>query len=320
MPHSSADKRAIIDSWYELPDAAATAALLDTAFRRHDDRLSIADRFDPPIVAYRRTLTPAVSPGLHHHDFFEIVFIIDGEVTETIDGKDHRFASGDVIFLNHLVGHAVTAFPKGAITEMGVAFAPSVVEGSLDIRTSKDVLKAFTLIEPFFYLPELKRYGLSLTGRSFMRVYTAWCSLIHASSDRERNAVTVKHHFDALLSTLVDEYHARYADSAGISPVAKAVNYLNAHFCEELDVKKLCIVAGLGKSALYAKFLKETGRSPLDHITALRMAKAKRLLTASTLTVTRIAEELGYDDAHYFHRVFKKSFGVTPQKFRKPSR
>ncbi|MEK6793461.1 MAG: AraC family transcriptional regulator [Spirochaetota bacterium] len=318
MPASSFDKRAIVDSWYDLPDDTATASLLARAFVRNGDRLSIADAFaGAPIVAYRRTLTPERSPGVHRHDFFEMVLIIEGEVIESIHGAEYRFAAGDVIFLDHLVEHAVVSFPKGAIMEMGVAFAPSAVDGSLDIRTSRDVLRAFSLIEPFFYLPELKRYGISLREKPLLRVYTAWCALIHAFSMHEQNTRSVTHHFDALLSTLVDEYHARYAARTAATPVAQALRHLNGHFCETLDVKRLCAVAGLGKSSLYARFLKETGRSPLDHITALRMAKAKVLLATSSLPVTRIAAELGYDDTQYFHRVFKKSFGVTPQVHRR---
>lgn len=65
-------------------------------------------------------------------------------------------------------------------------------------------------------------------------------------------------------------------------------------------------------------FKKETGLSPLEYMTELRMRKAKSLLTAScskNCSVAEIAYQCGYDDPLYFSRVFRKYNGICPSMF-----
>lgn len=63
-------------------------------------------------------------------------------------------------------------------------------------------------------------------------------------------------------------------------------------------------------------FKKETGLSPLDYLTALRMEHAQRLLSTNrSLPVAEIARMCGYENALYFSRVFKKHCGCAPSQF-----
>lgn len=65
-------------------------------------------------------------------------------------------------------------------------------------------------------------------------------------------------------------------------------------------------------------FKKEIGVTPLEYMTRLRMKKASTMLTAqgdSDYSVAEIARLCGYEDALYFSRVFKKTFGVSPSVF-----
>ncbi len=67
-------------------------------------------------------------------------------------------------------------------------------------------------------------------------------------------------------------------------------------------------------------FKKEMGITPLEYMTSLRMKKAEIMLTTmwgSDYSISEIAELCGYDDALYFSRVFKKSFGSSPSVFAK---
>jgi two-component system, response regulator YesN len=59
-----------------------------------------------------------------------------------------------------------------------------------------------------------------------------------------------------------------------------------------------------------------TGRNFSDYLSEIRMNKAKELLEKTQLTVYDIAISVGYGDPQYFHRVFKKYFGVTPNEYR----
>ncbi|MNU06934.1 HTH-type transcriptional activator Btr [compost metagenome] len=63
-------------------------------------------------------------------------------------------------------------------------------------------------------------------------------------------------------------------------------------------------------------FKKYTGISPIDYLIAYRMKEAHRLLTSTCATVKEISEMVGYTDAYYFSRLFKKQFGLAPTQLR----
>ena len=67
-------------------------------------------------------------------------------------------------------------------------------------------------------------------------------------------------------------------------------------------------------------FKKEMGITPLEYMTNLRMKKAEIMLTSmwgNSYTVSEIANHCGFEDALYFSRVFKKTFGCSPSVFAK---
>jgi AraC-like DNA-binding protein len=70
-------------------------------------------------------------------------------------------------------------------------------------------------------------------------------------------------------------------------------------------------------------FKKEMGMTPLEYMTRLRMKKAESLLSAMWAkehSVAEIARMCGFDDALYFSRVFKKTYGCSPSNFSKNTR
>ncbi|WP_136605676.1 helix-turn-helix domain-containing protein [Paenibacillus dokdonensis] len=60
----------------------------------------------------------------------------------------------------------------------------------------------------------------------------------------------------------------------------------------------------------------ETGENISDYLCRLRMEKAAHLLTTGDRKIYEIAEQTGYRNPHYFIKVFKKYYGLTPQEYR----
>lgn len=77
-----------------------------------------------------------------------------------------------------------------------------------------------------------------------------------------------------------------------------------------------------GKVCLSANYFgdlikKETGKTAIEHIQLYVMARAKKLLAESDLTISEIAYELGFSYPHHLSRVFKKVVGMTPNEYRR---
>lgn len=93
--------------------------------------------------------------------------------------------------------------------------------------------------------------------------------------------------------------------------------YIDAHLTDELSVESLCRIFSVSKSSLYLLSREATGKGVTDYIREARVRRAGELLKADGITVSAVAEQVGYTDVGYFTKVFKKQVGCTPTAWRK---
>lgn len=106
--------------------------------------------------------------------------------------------------------------------------------------------------------------------------------------------------------------------AAAIRPVRQADDYMAAHYMDyDMSLETVAENVALTPSYFSALYRKETGTGFLKALTAVRMRKAKELLRSGTETVAEIASAVGYTDAKYFSRIFKKTTGIAPNEFRR---
>lgn len=96
------------------------------------------------------------------------------------------------------------------------------------------------------------------------------------------------------------------------NPLAFVLNYIKANLSEKISINSLSDKACMSKATFYRLFKRELGISPNDFILAEKISKAKILLTQPGAKVASISYELGFNDANYFIRTFKKIVGITP--------
>lgn len=101
------------------------------------------------------------------------------------------------------------------------------------------------------------------------------------------------------------------------SIVEAAQNYVSSHLFEELSRDRIAHEIHVSESYLSHLFPKIMGISLTDYIIQERMSLAKSLLKGSTLPVQIIAIKVGYNNISYFIRTFKKTYGLTPNDYRK---
>ncbi|KAF6608308.1 helix-turn-helix transcriptional regulator, partial [Paenibacillus sp. EKM208P] len=88
------------------------------------------------------------------------------------------------------------------------------------------------------------------------------------------------------------------------------------HYADtELSAEQVSCGVFVDPSYLRRVFRKESGFSIVDHITHIRMKKAKELLLNGNRKLSEIAESVGYSDPNYFGKCFKKRFGMTPTEY-----
>lgn len=88
----------------------------------------------------------------------------------------------------------------------------------------------------------------------------------------------------------------------------------------ELDLDTLADRARLSKYHFSKRYKALTGYSPIQHFIHLKIERACYLLDVSQQSIGEVATALGYDDAHYFSRLFRKVTGVSPRQYRQLER
>lgn len=98
--------------------------------------------------------------------------------------------------------------------------------------------------------------------------------------------------------------------------IQQCKKYIDEHYKEELSLDMLAQKFYFNPSYLSNLFKMYAGMSYSEYLTTVRIEKAQNLLRQSSSKVYVIASEVGYSDATYFIKIFKKKVGVSPYKYR----
>ena len=90
---------------------------------------------------------------------------------------------------------------------------------------------------------------------------------------------------------------------------------------EKIDIKslnydELADYIGVNRSYLASSFKKTFGCSPQEFLVNLRMEKAKVLLKKQDISISSVANAVGYTDQLAFSKVFKQHFGMSPSTYK----
>lgn len=96
----------------------------------------------------------------------------------------------------------------------------------------------------------------------------------------------------------------------------KIKQYVENHLVEDITIADLAIFVNKSVRQLQRMCKAETGLSPLQYITILKLEKAGQYIVNSHETIAEIAYLHGFSDPSYFGSVFKKYFGKTPMEYR----
>lgn len=82
-----------------------------------------------------------------------------------------------------------------------------------------------------------------------------------------------------------------------------------------LSVDDMAKTMGYSRTAFYKKVKALTGQTPADYLKTTRLSAAAELLKDDTVTVAEVCYQVGISDPHYFTKVFKQRYGISPKKY-----
>lgn len=100
------------------------------------------------------------------------------------------------------------------------------------------------------------------------------------------------------------------------SRVRVAVDFINDNYASKITLAQLAEMSYVSENYFSKLFMRVMKQNVTDYITSCRIEKAKEFLLQTDIKIGKISEMVGFEDPAYFHRMFKKYTGMTPNKFR----
>lgn len=92
--------------------------------------------------------------------------------------------------------------------------------------------------------------------------------------------------------------------------------YIDLHFKEPLTLEQLAEEAHINKYYLSHTFKREYGESPINYMISRRIEESKYLLAETDLSMSQIAQLLGFSSLSYFSQVFRRTQSISPKEYR----
>ena len=267
-------------------------------------------RQDQRIDVYRAescTAERGVFPP-HLHSFFEMIYIEEGGLTLTLNGKKTAAQAGSLIFFNRLTMHDL--YPqKLPYRRICVQIAPDFLNMlCLDARLTSVWAQGGDPVR--CCLPIAKDGQAYSALERILAVYQtrdAWCEQAAGYA------------LGLFLIALHREHPSAFHWNAGsASPgIWAAKQYIEEHYCEDLPTHLLAGKLYLSDGHFIQSFRRITGNTPKRYQMLCRLAAARGLLLSTTMPISAIALQVGFHDANGFIRFFRKEMRLTPGQFRR---
>jgi AraC-like DNA-binding protein len=265
--------------------------------------------------------------------FLKFVLLVRGSAILTTDATREPVAlrSGDVFIMLQDQPYRIYDHESSAMTDCmdieklrignkievgGGGAVTSFISGffELDAQAAKPLLK---VLPPLLHLKLDKDRGLAF--QSVLELLA-----LETEAPGMGSEAVVSRLFELLFVHAIRAYSAQpggptrgWLAANADRNLARALEAMHEAPAEDWTVDALARTAGMSRSAFAARFKTVVGQTPLEYLTQWRMYCATRLLQHSSLALSDVSRQVGYDSVAAFNRVFRRETAMTPGAFRK---
>ncbi|MCL1796456.1 MAG: AraC family transcriptional regulator [Clostridia bacterium] len=273
---------------------------------------SVDDGAGYPAICRREVQGPT---GPHAHEFYEIVYVLEGFCLHVCNGASSLLMAGDILALRPGDVHRYRGRRNVGIVNF--LFLPQAL-GCLmnEVRSLPGMADLFSG-DPsmdWFLLRHLSLPDREHVQRAFLEI------------DRERTekqtgwmlrSRALLADFMVFFSRIFSaRFPARRADSPYTGYITGALAGIEDHYHENLTVKSLADSLGISADHLTRQFRQAMGLTPIEYLRRYRFARALELLRRQ-MPVQSVCKAVGFRHASHFSREFKVFFDMTPSAFQR---
>lgn len=250
----------------------------------------------------------------HQHDYIEVIYMCSGSTTHIINGTELKLQDGELLFLGQNATQEILPAGENDIA-VNLIVLPQFFDTALQMMGEEEsplhrfIIDVLTGENATGYLYFQVSDILPVQNLMENLLYT----LIHNSPNRRNiNQTTMGLLFLQLLN-----YTDRlfYEDDSEEEAVVQVLRYIENHY-NDGSLSECADLLHYDFYWLSREIKKQTGKNYTDLLQEKRMAQAAFLLKTTKMNVADIALSIGYENVSYFHRLFGKTYGLSPKKYR----
>ena len=253
---------------------------------------------------------PRYIMSYHWHVEYEIIRILSGEFTVTLDEKSFKATQGDVIFVHSGILHSgipVNCVYQCIVFDMNVFLKlNSVCADYIQKIVHQDILI-------FHHFDNRYKDILGIVN-----------SLFHAMEEKktgyELSVIGQFYHFFGIVfgnHYYLDSQPKARRDYKRILQLKQVVEFIEKNYASPLTLSQLSESVSMSPKYFCRFFSEMTHQTPMDYLNRQRIEQAFYELSTTGDSITDIAYRNGFNDLSYFIRTFKKYKGTTPGKYNK---
>ena len=267
-----------------------------------------------PIACYAEDLK-SYSVASHWHEEFEYILAVKGPLAVDVSKARLILQTGQGVFVNSGVFHAVEQAETGdALLHSGV-FHPRLIGGMDTIFWQKLVHPLLQPGAPAFFLLDEADDGQKAV---LCHLREVWDAVAQEVFDYENQA---RYHLSAavhLLGMQCEGGKTKVSQQEQIAAqrMKQMLRFVEEHYAEELTVERIADSVALSESACLRSFRQLLGTTPIQYVKQYRIEKAAGLLLTTRLRTGEIGAECGFTDLSYFTKTFREIKHCTPREYR----
>lgn len=249
---------------------------------------------------------------LHHHDFYEIYFLLAGDVTYLIESRIVHVMPGDLLLISPKELHQVCIQPEMSVYERYVLWVdPDTIR-----QLSNDHTDLFSGLDP-------SRPGcgnqLRLGSEDRSRIQSLMEQLHRESAEEDFGGEMLRRSLLTQLLVTINRLvlqQGTYSEESTQTSraVRQVVTYVNLHYSEPISLDMLAEKFYVSKYHLSHEFNRQVGTSVYRYIQKKRLLMARQLM-AQGKRPNEVYTSCGFGDYAGFYRAFKAEYQIGPREF-----
>lgn len=235
-------------------------------------------------------------PGIRDH--YLIHYVISGKGYYMVNGKKYTLSPKEafIIYPNTEISYVADKNDPWEYTWVGFNGSDASI-----ILKATDFSKENPVIKNLAFGEEIQN--------TIMSIYSN-------RGNEFENAVEMTGQLYTLLSFFMKSAHKESKQNSANIYVQKSIEFITSNYSYPITIEDIASYVGISRSHLFRSFDATLNMSPKEFLTEFRIKQACYLLENSNLSITVIANSIGFDNSLYFSRAFKKSKNLSPKEYR----